>query len=83
MSCSGACLANFGLQRTRTSLRSALAAEAVIRWAGELMGLDAIIVSCAALILTGLVYSFRHVLLGKPPPIPKISTANAEARCCS
>ncbi len=28
-------LANFGLQRTTTSLRSALAAEAVIRWPDE------------------------------------------------
>ena len=30
-------LANFGLQRTSTSLRSALAAEAVIRWAGDMV----------------------------------------------
>src|SRR6185369_15354889 len=29
-------LANFGLQRTSTSLHSALAAEAVIRWADDL-----------------------------------------------
>jgi hypothetical protein len=33
MSSSAECLANFGLQRTSTSLRSALAAEAVVRWA--------------------------------------------------
>jgi len=44
------------------------------------MGLDAIIASCAALMLTGLVYSFRHVLFAKQYPVQRISTATAEAR---
>jgi hypothetical protein len=45
-------LANFGLQRTSTSLRSALAAEAVIRWA-DLMELLAAIALIAILFWYG------------------------------